>query len=466
MLPLRWRLTLWFSTLLGLTLAASGLLTYVVASHRLMGEMDDQLQQVANQVHRDLNIPQQEQLDLLSVAPSRLVPASSEFSAPGLYVQVVDEQGAVVATSPNLRGEQLPMQPSLVWAGLKGRATVETLISASQEEVRVRTVPMIHGESVLGLVQVGQSLHHVNQTLRWLGFLLAVGVAAVWSLAVLVGWILAGRALQPVSAITEAAAGIAATGDFGDRIAYSGPRDEVGRLAATFNRMIDRLEATFQSQKQFIADSSHELGTPIAVIRGNAELLNRPLPPEEARESLRAIQSEAARMERIVTDLLEMAELDLAGDSLTQPLRLDHLVREVFGATRPVASGRGFALARVEPVTVTGNPDRLRELLLNLVDNAIKYTPEGGKISLSVRKDGPWGEVAVTDTGIGIPVEEQDRIFDRFYRVDKARSRASGGTGLGLAIAKAIVEGHGGRISLVSEPGRGSSFLVRLPHAG
>jgi len=213
MLPVRWRLTLWFSLLLGLTMAAAGLLIYVVLNHRLIGEVDDKLQLLANQVHRDLNIPQQKDLDLLSIAPSRLAPSSSEFAAPGLYVQILDGQGAVVATSPNLRGEQLPIRPSMVWDGLQGRAQVATLVTAGGEEVRVRTVPMIHGDSVLGLIQVGQSLHHVNLALKSLGLLLAAGIVAVWTLTTVVRWILAGRALRPVSAMTETAAFIAATAD-------------------------------------------------------------------------------------------------------------------------------------------------------------------------------------------------------------------------------------------------------------
>ncbi len=463
MLPVRWRLTLWFSLLLGLTMVATGLLIYVVLDHRLIGEVDDRLQTMANQVHRDLNIPQQKDLDLLSIAPSSLVPASSEFAAPGLYVQILDGKGAVVATSPNLRGEQMPTMPSLVWEGLDGRTVVATLMTAGGEEVRVRTIPMIHGDSVLGLIQVGQSLHHVNQALQSLKLLLFAGVVAVWTLATLVGWVLAGRALRPVSAMTETAASIAATGDFGDRIVYSGPEDEIGRLATTFNRMIDRIEGTLQSQQQFIADSSHELGTPIAVIRGNADLLSRPLGEADRRETVRAIQLEAARMGRIVSDLLDMAELDLAADDPSQLVRLDELVLEVLAQTRAVASGKTLTAARLEPVAVMGNPDRLRELLLNLVDNAIKYTPSGGNITLSVRRSGEWGEMSVADTGIGIPVSEQERIFDRFYRVDKARSRAVGGTGLGLAIARAIVMAHGGRISVNSKPNQGSTFLVQLP---
>ncbi len=463
LLPVRWRLTLWFSFLLGLTLAASGLLVYVVLSHRLTSEVDDRLQQLANQVHRDLNLSPQTDFDLLAIPPSRLVPASSEFAAPGLYVQILDNRGGLVATSPNLRGEQLPIQPSIVWEGLRGHAAVTTLATVGGDDVRVRTIPMIHGDSIPGLIQVGESLHHVNRTLRWLGLLLGVAVVAIWSLATIVGWVLAGSALKPVSAITETADSIAATGDFGDRIAYSGPADEMGRLASTFNRMIDRLETTLQSQKQFIADSSHELGTPIAVIRGNAELLNRPLPAPDRQEAIRAIQSESARMERIVSDLLDMAELDLAEDNRRQPVRLDEVALEVFSQARPMAAGRTLRVERVEPVAVTGNPDRLRELLLNLVDNAIKSTPEGGLITLGVRRDGEWGETWVSDTGVGIPAEEQGRIFDRFYRVDKARSRAVGGTGLGLAIAKAIAAAHGGRISVASEPGQGTTFLVQVP---
>ncbi len=463
MLPVRWRLTLWFSSLLGVALLGLGVLIYVVAGHRLTSEVDDKLQQLANQVHRDLNIPQVEEFDLLSITPNRLVPSSSEFADPGLYVQIMDQQGKVVATSANLRAEQLPTEPTAVWDGLRGKPTVATLVSASGDEVRVRTIPMIHGESVIGLIQVGQSLHHLNQTLRWLGFLLGTSVLAVWSMALLIGWALVGRALKPVSAITATAASIAATGGFADRITYSGPQDEIGRLAATFNRMIDRLESTFESHKKFIADSSHELGTPIAVIRGNAELLNRPLPPTEAREAIRAVQSEAARMERIVSDLLDMAELDMAGVDRHEPVRLDHLAIEVFRATRPVAVGMNLSISQADPVSVAGNADRLREVILNLVDNALKYTPEGGSVALSVQREGIWAQIAVTDTGIGIPLGEQDRIFDRFYRVDKARSRARGGTGLGLAIAKSIVEAHCGRISLTSEPGVGTTFLVRLP---
>ncbi len=463
MLPVRWRLTLWFSLLLGLTMAAAGLLIYVVLDHRLVGEVDDRLQLLANQVHRDLNIPQQKDLDLLSIAPSRLAPSSSEFAAPGLYVQILDSKGAVVATSPNLRGEQMPTRPSIVWEGLQGRTVVATLTTAGEEEVRVRIMPMIHGDSVLGLIQVGQSLHHVNQALQSLRLLLAALVVVVWTLATLVGWVLTGRALRPVSAMTETAASIAATGDFGERIAYSGPADEIGRLATTFNRMIDRIETTLQSQKQFIADSSHELGTPIAVIRGNADLLSRPLREADRQETVRAIQLEAARMERIVSDLLDMAEMDLVADDRSQLVRLDELVLDVLSHTRAVASGKMLSVDRLEPVAVTGNTDRLRELLLNLVDNAIKYTPPGGNITLAVWRSGEWGEMAVTDTGIGIPVAEQERIFDRFYRVDKARSRAAGGTGLGLAIARAIVTAHGGRISVDSRPNQGSTFLVQLP---
>lgn len=465
MLPIRWRLTVWFSFLLGLTLVASALLIYTILGHQLTSEVDERLQQLANNVHRDLNIPQQENLDLSTIASGRLAPGYSELSAPGSYVQIVDDRGAVVAASANLQEGHIPEQPWAVWEGLRGRVTVETLVTASRERVRVRTVPMIHGNSVIGLIQVAQSLRHVDQTLQWLGVLLGGGVLSIWGLATLVGWGMAGRALRPISAITETAASIAATGDFGHRILEIGPRDEVARLAGTFNRMIDRVESTLQAQKQFIADSSHELGTPIAVIRGNADLLSKGLPPEDAREAILAIQSESARMERIVCDLLDMAELDVAQEGTRRTVRLDNLARAVFCHVRPAARGRHLILHRLDPVSVVGDPDRLRQLLLNLVDNAIKYTPAGGRIALSAQGDGRWGELVVSDTGIGIPPDEQEKIFRRFYRTDKARSRAGGGTGLGLAIAKAIAESHGGEITVSSRPGSGSTFTVRLPTA-
>jgi two-component system, OmpR family, sensor kinase len=465
LLPVRWRLTLWPSLLLGFALVISGMLTYNVLAHQLQGEVDDRLQQLAHQVHRDLNIPQQEGFDLRSISPNRLTSSASEFAAPGLYVQILDGQGAVVATSPNLRGEELPVSASTVRDGLRGQVFVETVTTGAGDPVRVRTVPMIHGESVLGLVQVGQSLHLLTETLGWLGLLLAAGVVSVWSLTTLSGWIVVGRALHPIGAITETAAFIAATGDFGNRIAYSGPADEVGRLAGTFNRMIDRLEATFQSQRRFIADSSHELGTPLAVIRGNADLLGRPLPPGAAEEAVEAIQAEAGRMERIVSDLLKMAELDTAEDDRSEMVRLDILASEVFAHMQAIASGRRLSIDAPARAVVTGNPDRLRELVLNLLDNSIKYTPEGGRVALSVRTERSWAVLTVSDTGIGIPISEQDRIFDRFYRVDRARSRAGGGTGLGLAITRSIAQAHGGKIAVRSEPGVGSAFIVHLPLA-
>lgn len=465
-MPVRLRLTLSFGLLVGAALTGSALLIYSFLSHQLTADMDERLDQVALQVHRNLNIPQQEQLDLLSIAPARLVPSFSEFAAPGLYVQVLDGRGRVVATSPNLRGEQLPVEPSMLIEGLSGRSSQGTLVSLTGDQVRVRTIPMIHADAVIGMIQVGQSLHHVQQTLQWVGLLLAIGVASLWGLATFVEWIMAGRALLPVSAITRAAASIAQTGEFSERIAHSGPQDEIGQLASTFNCMIDRLQTTFQSQQQFIADSSHELGTPIAVIRGNAELLGRSLSPEEAEVAIQAICSESARMERIVTDLLNMAELDLGQEVAREPVRLDLVAQDAFARTRPVADGLEFRLGETAEVVVPGNREWLHELMLNLLDNAIKYTPSGGRVEVSVRKRDGFGEVVISDTGVGIPPHAQKRIFDRFYRVDKARSRASGGTGLGLSIARAIVEAHEGRISVASEVGKGSVFVVQLPADG
>jgi signal transduction histidine kinase len=269
------------------------------------------------------------------------------------------------------------------------------------------------------------------------------------------------RALKPIDTIAQTAQQITAADDLSRRIPYNGPPDEIGQLTKTFNETLERLERLFKSQRRFVADVSHEMRTPLTTIQGNIDLMRRFGYDEEAMD---AIEGEARRMSRLVGDLLLLAKADSAQLSLEKTrVDLDTLVLEIYNQAHVLSNGVEVRLGSIDQVQVMGDSDRLKQLLLNLVSNGLKYTPAGGSVTIGLARDEQWAYVSVSDTGMGIPEEDLPHIFDRFYRVDKARSRAMGGTGLGLSIAKWIAEAHGGRIAVRSTVGAGSTFTVSLP---
>jgi two-component system OmpR family sensor kinase len=329
---------------------------------------------------------------------------------------------------------------------------------------------------VLGLVQVGQSLHTLDDITQQVRLLLVTGLLLSAALAGGMGWLVAGSALRPVSAMATAARGILTAQDLSQRIPAGHPKDELGMVAGAFNAMLVRLQDSFRNQRQFIADSSHELRTPLTIIRGNADLLQRS-PDDPARaESLQAIRRETERMAAIIDDLLLLAHLDAPPSAQRRAVDLDAILADVFQALKPVAAGHVLCLGEVEPLQVRGDADQLRRMMLNLAENALKYTPAGSQVTLSCRtsagspptSEGPHGYAAlsVSDNGPGIPAEHLQRLFERFYRVDKTRSREAGGTGLGLAIVKGIAEAHDGFVSVETRTGAGTVFTVTLPLAG
>ncbi|MBI3361894.1 MAG: sensor histidine kinase, partial [Chloroflexi bacterium] len=257
--------------------------------------------------------------------------------------------------------------------------------------------------------------------------------------------------------------------DLSRRIDLPGPpNDEIVRLSAAFNESLERLERLFNAQRRFVADVSHELRTPLTAILGNVDLLRRI--GADDRDSLDAIQSEAERMSRLVGDLLLLAQAEAGTLPVArEPVELDTLLLEVYRQMRVLALDGGIEMqiAEEDQARVLGDRDRLKQLLINLLSNALKYTPQGGRVTLGLARVNNWARLTVSDTGPGIPAEDLSRIFERFYRVDKARNRAQGGAGLGLAIAQRIARMHGGRIEVASEgvPGRGSTFSVWLPLA-
>jgi two-component system sensor histidine kinase BaeS len=291
---------------------------------------------------------------------------------------------------------------------------------------------------------------------------LILGSGAVLIAAVLAAWLAGTRALSPLSRIVTAAAGVAEAGDFSRRLPAD-PRDpEVARLTATFNRLIQRVDEVLAVQRQFVADTSHELRTPLTTINGNLELLEHDLSPDERAETLGETREEVRRMARLIRDLLLLAEVGEPGSRERHPVHLDLLAQAVVGR---LGAGRGTrVLVVAEPVVVSADEDRLGQVLGNLLQNALRYASTApGAVQVTVRRSSRMALLVVEDDGPGLPPEALDRVFDRFYRVDRARSRIQGGTGLGLAIVRHITEAHGGRVWAENRPGGGARFCVRLP---
>lgn len=318
-----------------------------------------------------------------------------------------------------------------------------------------------NGESVI----FGTSLTAVDEAMRKLALYLTIIGAGVVTTGLLVGWWLAGRALRPISDISAAAEKIS-EGDLTKRINTDETKSELGRLAVLLNQTFERLHDTFEQQAQFTADASHELRTPVAVILAQTELaLMRDRSPEEYREALECCQRSGEQMKHVVNSLLELARMD-SGESVMNlaPNYLEEVVEDAIRFVGPLAEQRsGEIVADLEEINAMIDAPKIQQVVSNLLSNAIKHNPDGCKVYVTLKQDGADAVLTVRDEGEGIPPEMLPRVFERFFRVDKARSRADGSTGLGLSIVKAIVEAHGGTITATSTSGEGSEFIVRLP---
>lgn len=314
------------------------------------------------------------------------------------------------------------------------------------------------------LLVVGRSLGLIGETRLQAAGLLGLAALAAMVIALASSRWLTSHALRPIIEVTRVAKRIAATGHVGERVAVPLARDELHELTSTLNEMLEHLEQTVRRQRQFLADASHELRGPLMVIRGNLDLLQMDLPVEDRQASAREASEEAERMARLVGDLLFLAEQDAHERMDSAPVALNEVIDEVWQRACTLDAGRHrLKLECNEPTTVLGDRYRLSQMLWNLVDNALRYTNPGGRVSLSLCVRGEVAEVAVADTGISIPAEHVPHIFERFYRVDRARSRNESSTGLGLPIVKQVAEAHDGQVRVNSQTGVGTTFTVVLP---
>jgi signal transduction histidine kinase len=338
-------------------------------------------------------------------------------------------------------------------------------IAGATGHLRVLSIPLKLRGHIIAVLQVSSSLEVVDTARKNLTDVLSI----IWVVAVLfsgiVVWFTLGQTLKPLEAITETVEQINRADDLSRRIPYLGSEnDEIGNLVGSFNQTLERLEALFTSQQRLLADVSHELRTPLTVIKGNADLMRRMKSLDE--ESLTSIDQEAGRLTRLVGGLLLLAQAESGKLALNMKrVELDLLVTEVFQEMNILAGSKVHVrLNEIDQAYVNGDRDRLKQVFINLVANAIQYTPPGGDVFLSLQVIGEQARVICRDTGPGIPAEDLPHIFERFYRAEKSRTRReTTGFGLGLSIANWIVERHGGRIEVNSQEGKGTTFAIWLP---
>jgi len=477
---LRFKLTLWYVLILGILLISFSSFLYFTLSKSLHRDVDNKLSSLAKLIASESVSPLSkfgfENIDQALETSMNLKPI-------GKFIQVLDESGNIGRKSDNLKNVQLPISLNALKSASKGLVTFETNRSIGNTPLRIITFPVVENNHVTKIIQIASSLEEVEEALNTLFIILMITVPLALMVASLGGQFLARKALKPVDNITQTARMITSK-NLNQRIIPPKVKDEISRLIETFNEMISRLDHSFRQIKQFSSDASHELKTPLTILKGEVEvMLRKERTPQEYQQTLRSNLEEIDRMSQIVEDLLILSKADTGEIRLNkEDISLTGILNEVVFQMSMFAKSKGLHLSTSnhhQDIHIFGDALRIRELFINLIENGIKYTEEGGSIHIALQKENEpfvenqsdwaigekkeFAKIIVSDTGIGIAKEDQERIFNRFFRVDKARSRSQGGSGLGLSICKWIVEAHQGEIKVESELGKGSSFIVILP---
>mgnify|MGYP006291588897 CR=1 FL=1 len=452
-MSLRLRLTLIYTGLLSGVVILLSIVIYSMVSVVMINQVDERLEYGSQQIIEALRAD--------GIGGMELNPDTLKFSD-NYYYQVWSTDGQLQLYS-DLAGQ---FTGAMDRDALNREQPVYREVVIDETVFRVLTVPLTVNDTDAGWLQVGITMTDLRLTQRFL--LLVFGISAIFSLIVagIVGWLVTGQALQPLATMAQITNRITSTDDLSRRIPVNTARDdEIGALVLTFNQTLVRLERLFNAQRRFLADVSHELRTPLTVIKGNVGLMRIMRTFDE--ESLDSIESEVDRLTRLVGDLLLMAQAETGQlPLLLEPVEMDDLLFEIFEQMKVLSKGdHEIRIGNIEPAIVTGDRDRLKQVLLNLGSNAIKFSPKGGLVLLSLYVRENWVQVLVNDDGPGIPKSEISQLFERFYRGDKSRSRAEKdvGFGLGLPIAYWIVRNHGGRIDVETEEGKGTTFSVWLP---
>lgn len=516
-LSLRGRLTLWFGLVMALSIGIFSTLTYTSVSNELRTSLDLSLERMISsivlmirtqgekggedkqntaantktrpqtdtakdvlQFLRDGDSLRQDSLRQASIQPPpKQQPSEAEkivwteiyehivLNPRNSLIQVMDTAGAIVFRSKNLGADSLHIEQEFLRLAVDTIPRYTTIYQAVIDTTSgPQPIRIAAARTRSAIIIVAYPRNEVQSILEQLFSTLLLLAPVVLLFSVAGGFFLAKTSLRQVDAITRTAKEITAS-NLSRRLPVPNTSDEISRLSDTLNDMISRLESSFERTKQFSADASHELRTPLTILTGEMELaLRSRKTPTEYQDVISSALQEVLRLSRVVESLLMLSRTDGGKLSLhREPTNLTDMLADLADAASILGGAKSIYITfrANEDLTIDADRPKLYQVFLNLVDNAVKYTPEGGMISLTIHRDKNVAEVRVRDTGIGISSEHQKKIFDRFYRVDKARSREMGGVGLGLSIVQWTVQAHDGEIRVESEPGQGSTFVVRLP---
>ncbi len=466
---IRFRLTAWYALVLALAILLFALATSAVMERRLDESFDRELLDTARAIQRTAEVrPSGRGFPALID-----MPALDPFSIAGYFIQIYRPDGSTAYRSESLGLRNLP-PPDLSQS--QDQVSSQT-VSIDGQEMRLLYAPLrlSTSDELLGVLVVATSTDQFDRAIDELRTTLIAGSLTALAIAITGGWFLAGRALRPVERMRREVAAIALDGATGavlaERIQDPRTDDEISRLAQTFNELLARLEAAFETERRFIADASHELRTPLTAIRGNVDVLIRQArragegTPEQ-REALDDIQREASRMSRLLEDLLTLARTSAGFTSQPEemhPIALDIPITRAARTARTLAPDREIDVSLVDTTLVRADTDQIEQVVLILLDNALRHSAAPSPVIITLRRTGARAEIAISDQGEGIAPEHLPHLFDRFYRIDTARGRTSGGTGLGLAIADALIRRAGGAITVTSQPGEGATFTISLP---
>jgi len=480
---IRLRLTLWYTAILFFILLVFSAAVYIGLTRSLLVATDNHLQREVGEIlgnltfseaeddehheeeetHEDNENKPEEQTALTAANTTMRLTYEPED---GVFWRIFDANGQPLLDPGYFDDAVFDDDPLAADSPHFEYATL-----ANGTPIRLYTAPFVLEKQGQGVVQVAENYRHIQEVQRLLIYLLALSIPFVLLAASLGGWFLASNALSPIDRITRTAAQISAD-DLHQRLNLKLPNDEVGRLAATFDSMLARLQDAFEQQKRFIADASHEMRTPLTILKGDVEVaLNRPRSTDEYRHTLEMVNQTTDRLTALVEELFLLARADSNRYPLElEPINLVQLLTTEVSHLLPQAVKRQVTLHLDAPenIPMQGDPAKLTRLFRNLIENAIKYSPANASVTVTAKQVDDQVRVDITDTGPGIPPEHLAHIFERFYRVDKARSReesdaGSSGAGLGLSIVQWLAQAHGGRIVVASQVGQGTTFSVWLP---